>query len=361
MNRLSGLKVLILGGTGSMGVPLTKILVEQGCRVFVTTRNNISNIPSFGVEYIYGNAMDDSFLQSTLKENYDVVVDFMSYSTELFEKRVNLLLATTKQYIYLSSGRIFDNKEIPITEKTNKLLDVCKDEKFILSDEYAVAKAKQEIILKKSKQSNWTIVRPYITYNFNRIQLGIYEKETWLYRAMNKQPFVFSLDMANCYTTFTSGNDVAYAISKLINNPLAICEDFNIVSSESKKWSEIIEIYSRIFQEYGMNLNIVYKETDLDIQKRFPEKKYQFIFDRNTNRIFDNSKILSIIGDYDFVPARQGLCECCIPYLVGKKTVKMGDIRMQAYQDKLTQSISRINSFNSSKKMMGYFYYRFFK
>ena len=65
-----------------------------------------------------------------------------------------------------------------------RLLDVSHDSIYLKTDEYALAKARQEDILRKSGKNNWTIIRPYITYSESRLQLGVLEKEAWLYRAL---------------------------------------------------------------------------------------------------------------------------------------------------------------------------------
>ena len=64
-----------------------------------------------------------------------------------------------------------------------------------------LAKARQEDLLFNSGNNNWTIVRPYITYSENRFQLGIYEKEGWLNRALSGNDIIFSRDIGDCITT----------------------------------------------------------------------------------------------------------------------------------------------------------------
>ena len=61
--------VLILGGTGAMGTYLVNLLDKMcgwgGGRCVVTTRKHIDNYGN--VEYIQGNAQDDSFLLALLR------------------------------------------------------------------------------------------------------------------------------------------------------------------------------------------------------------------------------------------------------------------------------------------------------
>ena len=52
------LKILLLGGTGAMGIHLSKILNNQGEDVYVTTRRERKGV---GITYIQGNAHETAF------------------------------------------------------------------------------------------------------------------------------------------------------------------------------------------------------------------------------------------------------------------------------------------------------------
>lgn len=97
---------------------------------------------------------------------------------------------------------------------------------YLATDEYALAKARQENILLTTNKKNWTIIRPYKTYNNNRLQLGMYEKEEWLYRLMMGKTLVFPNELKKRKTTLTYAADVAVAISELIENESAYGEIF---------------------------------------------------------------------------------------------------------------------------------------
>lgn len=154
-------KVLILGGTGAMGKHLVNILFNQGADCFITTRSNRES--SIRKNYIKGDAHDINFLQSLLqKEKWDAIVDFMIYTTNDFEERYNQLLDSTTQYVYISSARVYAQNDSLITEDSPRILDVCKDQDYLATDEYALTKARQEDILKKSGKRNWTIIRPIL-------------------------------------------------------------------------------------------------------------------------------------------------------------------------------------------------------
>ena len=173
------MNVLIFGGTGAMGTHLVSILAKQGIKCVVSTRQCRDN--SENVEYVIGDAHNVDFLKSLFANyKFDAIVDFMKYSTKDFESRVCFLLSNTKQYIFLSSSRVYAGSNEPLTENSPLLLDVCQDAEYLKTDEYALAKARQERILHKSGKTNWTIIRPYITFSEKRLQLSALEKEFWL-------------------------------------------------------------------------------------------------------------------------------------------------------------------------------------
>ena len=109
-------KILLLGGTGAMGVYLAPKLVDMGYQVFVTSRKDrVAKIKN--LHYIQGNAHDLEFVQNVLKGHYDAIVDFMVYTTEEFSRRYECLLEATEHYLFLSSYRVYANNEgVPIKE-----------------------------------------------------------------------------------------------------------------------------------------------------------------------------------------------------------------------------------------------------
>ncbi len=217
----------------------------------------------------------------------------MSYSTSEFEERIDLFLNATKQYVFMSSARVYANMDFAkINENMPRILEVTYDKDYLLTDEYALSKARQENLLIGHNKKNYTIIRPYITYNYNRLQLGIYEKEQWLLRALNKKPIVFSKDIANKITTMTYAGDVSYLISELLGRKNALGETFNITSGETLKWKEVLQIYITSIEEfYGIHPVVIYKDNAVVPKHQF----YQYKYDRMYNRIFDNNKILDTI------------------------------------------------------------------
>ena len=109
-----------------MGVHLVNLLSPNpDCRITVTSRSRREG--KGNVSYVQGNGHDMAFLNTLLKDKYDVIVDFMNYRTEEFRERYRTLLDACGQYVYLSSSRVYADSDSPITEESPRLLDVTTD------------------------------------------------------------------------------------------------------------------------------------------------------------------------------------------------------------------------------------------
>jgi len=197
-------KVLVLGGTGAMGVYLVDELLGMGHEVVVTTRSNHDDNRE-GLSYVIGNAREESFLtQAIAGAHFDAVVDFMARPAAEFEKYLPTLTSSTEQYVYLSSYRVYADSPY-ITEDSPRLLDVCEDEGYLATNEYALDKARCEDMLKNSGNKNWTVVRPSVTFSRARFQLGTLEAEDWLWRWEKGLEVPLSPEMLKRQATMTWG------------------------------------------------------------------------------------------------------------------------------------------------------------
>lgn len=354
------MRVLVLGGTGAMGEPLVKLLAERGDEVYVTSRRKRQDKGS--VHYIQGDAHDLSFIRQELGKNYDAIVDFMIYSTNSFRDRSKLYLQSTGQYMFLSSARVYAESKEPITEKFPRLLDVCKDEDYLKTDEYALAKARSENVLFESDHKNWTIVRPYITYNTKRLQLGGLELGTWLTATLFGRPLVLPKDVGIHQTTMTHGDDVARAMAALIGNSKARGEAFHITGNDHINWREVAEIYKNVLEKHtGHSVEIYEPETSKTLSAIMGNAT-QIKYDRTYDRVFDNSKLLTTCGDgVRFISMTEGLNRCLYDYLSlpDKQKLVNHNVMYEAWLDKSTGRAATFDGVESAKgklKYMGYYH-----
>ena len=305
-------RILVLGGTGAIGAHLVDCLRDTEYTVIVSSRRDRKS--EGNVTYVKGDAHDIEFLKGLLSEHYVAIVNFMTYKTDEFKEVAPFLLDATDQYFFLSSCRTFTGSDDVIIEDSPQLLDVCQDKSFLATDNYSLAKAKQERILTTSGKKNWTIVRPYLTYSEQRLQLGFFEQNAWLMRALLGKTIVFSEDIASKYTTLTYGKDVANAICCLIGNVKAYGETINITCGHSMKWSEVLAIYTDELEKcLGRKIKVkILSKAPID---DWPSEKWTYLYDRLYNRQFSNQKLLSIDSSITFTKPEEGLRHCIKEYV----------------------------------------------
>lgn len=347
MNRPS---VLVLGGTGAMGGYLVPIL-SKDYNVYVTSRT--SRDPRANVYYIQGNAHDIFFLENVLKERkYKAIIDFMNYSTNEYKSRYKLFLDSSDQLFFISSSRVYSNINGRIVESDKRLLDSSTDTIFLKSDDYALAKARQEDLLRASGKNNWTIIRPYMTYSPFRLDIGMYPKEMWLYRLLKGRTIVFPEDVANKYVTLTSGKDVAEGIAALVGNATVLGETFHITQSKAYTWKEIIETYLDELSLKGFCPKVIW------VKKPMVDEGYIYHYDRLYDRVFDNSKINGFIDVSHFIDAKCGIRSCLSEFLLAPSFQHI-DWKKQACWDRVTGECARKEEFDSLKNYLIYLTFRY--
>jgi nucleoside-diphosphate-sugar epimerase len=351
------MKVLLLGGTGAIGKQLTNLLSVCGIDTFVTSRKKRED--GRLIKYIKGNAQDLEFLKEILSGNqWDAIVDFMVYSTTKFTERINLLLSSTFHYIFISSARVYADSNYPITESSLRLLDICEDQIFLSTDEYSLAKARQEDILESSGSQNWTIIRPYITFSETRLQLGVFEKEEWLYRALHGRTIVFSKDIYLKKTTMTYGNYVAKGIFSILGNTKSLGETYNITTQETFTWKEILSIYLEVFEKrLGYQPKVLLQ--DLDDFLECKPTKYQVIYDRLFNRQFDNSKIARGYNIDKFAKTDVQL-RVCLEEFLKEPSFQNINWKTEAIKDRQSGEFTPLKEIPGIKHKIKYLVYRFF-
>lgn len=287
-------RVLVLGATGAMGQYLVPILAEMDYQVdAVALEERQSSLPN--VNYIKANAKDLNVFRELLERKYDGVVDFMIYNSTDLPCYMPQWVNGTGHYIYLSSYRVFDDKEHPIRESSPRLLDTADDIILRNSDNYCIYKARGENII-RTLPKRWTIVRPAITYSLMRYQLVTLEAYDTVGRALAGKKTVLPEPARRVQGTMSWAGDVALMLAKLLFNDKALGEDFNVCTAEHHPWEEIAAYYTDI-----CGLKAVWVDTEdylkiLNPGLRQFSNRWQLECDRYFDRIMDNSKVLAATG-----------------------------------------------------------------
>lgn len=300
-------KALLLGGTGALGVYLTPELLKLGYKVDVVSLDDVKSDKE-NLTFIKADAKEIPFAENLVKNNYDVIVDFMVYfSPEEFKPYMTLYLNSCSHYIFLSSYRVYADSAEPITENSPRLLDVSTDNAFLNSGDYSIYKAQQEDMLRNSGKDNWTILRPAITYSKRRFQLTTLEAKVLVYRMLRGKTVVLPEPAMDKLATLSWAGDFGKAVSRLALNPAAYKQAYTISTSEYHTWRNIAEMYVRIG-----GLKYITTDTESYLNIICPDNihvRQQLTHDRYFNRRIDNSKLLKDTGlkQEDFMPTEKGL------------------------------------------------------
>lgn len=348
---MSKKKVLVLGGTGVIGKCLVEVLARRGFQVYITSREKRESYKN--TFYIRGDAHDDTFLQKVLIQcKWTAIVDFMQYGTHKFKNRLDPYLAATHQYVYISSARVYASTSSPLIEKSSRLLDECHDCMYLESDEYALSKARQENALFECARKNWTIFRPYISFDNNRLQLGVMEKEDWLFRAIRGRSIIFPKDIKDKKTTLTSGKDVGSAIASLVGQESALGETFHATNNKCIKWGNVLELYcDRIFKH--TNKKPVVLEVDTETYLSAHPNKYPLVYDRMFDRTFNCEKISRYVDIDSFEDVLVSLSRAMDAFMMHPK-FKIISGRSEALKDRVSGERTPVCQLNNFKQKVLY-------
>ncbi len=302
-------KILLIGGTGTMGDYLSEMLLKMGYKVDIITVD--FRVDKENLKHYFIDAMDDQKLSEILENKYDAIVDFLYYTSSKFISRMDLLLSNTNHYIAFSSYRVYAESKERLTEQSPRLLETVKDKEFLESDDYAQAKCRIEDAIRASSYKNWTILRPTIVYGHTRRPL-VNWTDNQIFCAEMKRQIVLPKDAMKKKITLIWGKDAANMISKLIFNPKAFMETFIVGTAETITWQDVLDCYT---ETIGLEAVFTDTETVIDIQagkenkERRNATRWALQYDRLIDRSIDNSKILEATGikQCELAPIKEGL------------------------------------------------------
>lgn len=286
------MKILLLGGTGTLSSDTRKYLVDNNVQTYILNRGTKQLEKSANLHYLVGDINNiDEMKILFLNDYYDVIIDYLAYSIDDLRNHMNIFKGRCHQYVFISSATIFSNVN---NERINETTSVCDN-----GWDYAISKQNCELYLKDNYQNyfeTYTIVRPYITYDFKRIPFQSLPilTGTLIYRIKNNKPLIIFGDK-NSKTTITSTKDFAIGIYGLLNNEKAYKEDFNITSEFSIRWDEVLDI---IYKEMGIKKNYTYLK--INVLEKYDKDLYQTIkYDKGNNREFEIKKLQNIVPQFN--------------------------------------------------------------
>ena len=298
------MKILFIGGTGTISMAITRLLAKQGHDLYLLNRGTRNDeIPS-GVKTIIADISNEEETAKKLEGmTFDCVGEFIGFVPEQLERDFRLFRDKTKQFIYISSASAYQKppKGYVITEETpleNPYWEYSRNK---------IACEKLLMDLYRNEGFPVTIVRPSHTYDERSVPLGVHGNGgSWqvVKRIKEGKPVIIHGDGTSLWT-ITHNSDFAKAYVGLIGNPKAIGEAFQITTDESVSWNEI---YGAIAEALGVELKPYYVSSQTLVDMSSYDFLGSLIGDKSNSVVFDNSKVKALVPDFRAeVSAKEGI------------------------------------------------------
>src|SRR6185436_9001755 len=113
------LNVLFIGGTGQISLPCVQLAVKAGHKVSVFNRGVRGEKLPGKVKSIKGDMKDEKTYRKLGKTKWDVVCQFMAFTTEQMQLDLDTFTGSAGQYVFISSASVYELlfNDSAITEK----------------------------------------------------------------------------------------------------------------------------------------------------------------------------------------------------------------------------------------------------
>lgn len=298
------MKILFVGGTGTISMAITRLLAKQGHDLTLLNRGNRNSDLPENVKIIEADISNEEETAIKLEGmTFDCVGEFIGFVPSQLERDFRLFNGKTKQFIYISSASAYQKppKGYKITEQTpleNPYWQYSRDKK-----------ACEEFLMEKYRNDGFpvTIVRPSHTYDERSVPLGVHgDNGSWqvVKRIMEGKRVIIHGDGTSLWT-ITHNSDFAKAYVGLIGNPKAIGETFHITTDEAVTWNQI---YNAIADALGVELKPYYVSSQTLVDMSNYDFLGSLIGDKSNSVEFDNSKVKSLVPDFKAeITAEEGI------------------------------------------------------
>jgi nucleoside-diphosphate-sugar epimerase len=327
------MKVLIIGGTGTISSAVTRRCVDKGYDVTLLNRGNRGSVN--GTHSITADIHDADAVRDAIgDEHFDTVAEFIGFDPEHIQSDIKIFEGRTDQYIYISSASAYQKPvlDYPITEETPLINPYW---------EYSQKKAECEKILMDAYRKDGfpvTIVRPSHTYDEKHVPVAVHGANgCWqvIQRIIDGKSVIIPGDGTSLWTT-TYNTDFAKGYCGLIGNKDTIGEAYHITSDEVMSWNHIYEV---IADAAGTKLRPVHVLTDTlaELGKKY-DLRGSLLGDKSNSVLFDNSKIKAVSPEFICtVSMKEGITRA-VRYMIGHEECHAADPEFDAWCDEVIRS-----------------------
>lgn len=325
------MKILLIGGTGTISSAITRQLAESGHELWVLNRGNRKNEVPAGVRQVICDINDEAeVLRQTGDQVFDAVCEFIGFLPSQVERDIRLFCGRTRQYVYISSASAYNKPAAShvITEGTALANPYW---------EYSRNKiACEELLMKTYREEGFpvTIVRPSHTYCERSVPVSVHgPKGSWqvLKRMLEGKPVLIQGDGSSLWT-LTWNEDFARGFIGLLGNPKAIGEAFQIMSDEQLTWNQI---YQSVANVLGVTFKPYYASSDF--LAAVSPMEYDFtgnlLGDKSVTVVFDCTKLKRAVPGFCATTRFDEGVRRCVDYLMSHSELQVEDPEFDAWCD----------------------------
>jgi len=327
------MKILIIGGTGTISSAITRQLAESGHELWLLNRGNRKNDVPQSVKQVIADIDDtDTVLHLLGDTKFDAVCEFIGFVPSQVERDIRLFKGRTKQYVYISSASAYNKPAANhvITEGTTLANPYW---------EYSRNKiACEELLMKAYRENGFpvTIVRPSHTYCERGVPLSVHGlKGSWqvLKRMMDGKPVIIHGDGSSLWT-LTWNEDFARGFIGLLGNPKAVGEAFQIMSDEQLTWNQIYETVARTL---GVELKAYHVSSDFLAETSSKEWDFRgnLLGDKAVSVLFDCTKLKRAVPGFQASIRFDEGVRCCIEYIKAHQELQIEDPEFDEWCDRI--------------------------
>jgi len=285
------MKILLIGGTGTISTDVTKQCIANGWEVYLLNRGIRADIPS-GSIHLRGDINDEAHIASLIAPlNFDVVANFINYTPADIMRDIRLFSNKTRQYVFISSASAYQKPlSHPVITESTPL----KNPYWAYSRDKIAC---EDLLIAEYREYGFpmTIVRPSHTYDRRKVPVGLYGNSVWqiIKRIRDEKPILVHGDGSSLWT-LTHSEDFAQGFVGLMGNTKAIGEAVHITSDESLSWNQV---YTIIAHAIGVEPKLYHVATDFLVAVK-PSLSGPLLGDKAHTVIFDNSKIKRLVPGF---------------------------------------------------------------
>jgi nucleoside-diphosphate-sugar epimerase len=295
------MRVLIIGGTGTISTGITRMLVERGDAVTVYNRGKRdAEIPE--VARITGDRTDYAAFEEQMAEvgSWDAVIDMVAFVPEDVQSAIRAFRGRTAQYVFCSTVDVYTKPaaSYPIQADAER--------KPAPSFPYALNKAKCEAILEDPVARGElvsTLIRPAWTYAEGGSVLHTFGwSSDFLDRLRKGRPVVVPGDGTSFWVA-CHRDDVARAFVNALGNERAYGRGYHVTGEEWLTWNAYVRTIAEAVG--GPDPEIVPIPTEL-LGRVLPQRAEWCVENFHYNNIFDNRAAREDLGFRYTIPFAEG-------------------------------------------------------